>query len=99
MGFGKDKDNLKLNSRSNTTMSVTVAPKEGNFESLIPSVHTANIDDFADNIGTNQRDGLSKNEASRRLEQCGENLLKDTHKVSAINVLIGQLGALAWNCG
>ncbi|TFL01470.1 sodium transport ATPase [Pterulicium gracile] len=91
MGFGKDKDNLKLNSRSNTTMSVTVAPKEGNFESLIPSVHTANIDDFADNIGTNQRDGLSKNEASRRLEQCGENLLKDTHKVSAINVLIGQL--------
>lgn len=90
--FSNDEKNLKLASRTNTGTSVTVPPKENNFENIIPSVHTVTSEKLASDIGTNQGDGLSKNEAKRRLETVGENLLKDTHKVSALNVLIGQLG-------
>jgi Na+-exporting ATPase len=89
--FSKEKHGVGLNSRSNTTMSVTVPPNETNFDSIIPSVHTTTGSKLATDLGTTQNDGLSKNEAGRRLETHGENLLNDTTSVSAIGVLIGQL--------
>lgn len=83
---------LRLNSRTNTTISVTVAPNVPDLLSVAPLAHTLSIQQLIDDLGTSQAEGLSKNEALRRLERYGENLLQGDDKVSAWKVLIGQLG-------
>ncbi|KAK0455617.1 uncharacterized protein EV420DRAFT_1552259 [Desarmillaria tabescens] len=84
-------DRLKLNSRTNTNYSVTVHPTNPNFINLASSAHTYTIEELVSEIGTSRTDGLSKNEAHRRLERYGENLLKGRTGVSAWRVLVGQL--------
>ncbi|KAK0227152.1 hypothetical protein EDD85DRAFT_160664 [Armillaria nabsnona] len=84
-------DKLKLSSRTNTNYSVTVPPTNPNFSNVASSAHTFTIEELVSEIGTSRTDGLSKNEAHRRLERCGENLLKGRTGVSAWRVLVGQL--------
>ncbi|KAL0959255.1 hypothetical protein HGRIS_014526 [Hohenbuehelia grisea] len=82
---------LKLSSRTSTVVSVSVAPNNPNFASVASIAHTLGIDQILDELGTSDVHGLTKNEAKRRLENCGENILEGTTGVSALQVLIGQL--------
>jgi magnesium-transporting ATPase (P-type) len=91
MIFSKQPD-LDLNRRTDTTISVTVAPKSHDFTAVTPVSHTLTVAELLEELGTSQSDGLSKNEAARRLETCGENVLDGTDGVSALRVLVGQLG-------
>lgn len=84
-------DKLKLTSRTNTTLSVTVPPSNPNFAAPGPTAHTLTVQQLAEDLGTSQTDGLSKNESARRLESCGPNLLDGDGGVSALEVLIKQL--------
>ncbi|KAF9457771.1 sodium transport ATPase, partial [Collybia nuda] len=86
----KRNNGLELNSRTSTTYSVTVPPKNPDFTSVAPSAHTLTVSQLIEDLGTSQADGLSKNEAARRLESCGENVLKGEDGVSALRVLLGQ---------
>ncbi|KAJ3511928.1 hypothetical protein NLJ89_g3815 [Agrocybe chaxingu] len=88
--FGRRKD-LKLGSRTDTTISVTVPPRNPNFISVAPSAHTLTPEQILEDLGASPNDGLSRNEAARRLESCGENLLQGKGGVSAWKVLFGQL--------
>lgn len=88
----KREKGLALDSRTNTTFSVTVPPNNPDFSSVASSAHTVTTSQLISDLGTSQADGLSKNEAARRLETCGENILKGDNGVSALRVLIGQLG-------
>ncbi|RDB26013.1 Calcium-transporting ATPase 3 [Hypsizygus marmoreus] len=106
--FTRRNDGLKLTSRTNTTLSVTVPPKNPDFTSVAPSAHVVSIQHLVEDIGTSQADGLSKNEAARRLESCGPNALEGDSGVSALEVLIKQfanaltlvlIGALALSFG
>ncbi|TRM60619.1 hypothetical protein BD626DRAFT_549599 [Schizophyllum amplum] len=83
--------NLKLNSRTNTTQTVTVDPKNPDFTSVASYAHTQSVDQIVSDLGTSASDGLSKNESGRRLESHGENLLKGKDGVSAWRVLLGQI--------
>lgn len=89
--FNASSDRLKLSSRTNTNCSVTVPPTNPNFSDVASSAHTFVIEELVSEIGTSQTDGLSKNEAHRRLERYGENLLKGRTGVSAWRVLVRQL--------
>ncbi|KAL0948852.1 hypothetical protein HGRIS_008973 [Hohenbuehelia grisea] len=88
---GSKRSDLKLTSRTNTTISVSVAPNNPDFTSVAPIAHTLSTEDILDELGTSDVHGLTKNEAKRRLEHCGENILEGSTGVSAIKVLIGQL--------
>jgi magnesium-transporting ATPase (P-type) len=84
---------LKLNSRTNTTISVSVPPANPDFTAVAIDAHVTTIPQLLSDLGTSDVHGLTKNEAARRLETHGENLLEGKDGVSAIRVLIGQLGA------
>ncbi|KAF8897450.1 sodium transport ATPase [Infundibulicybe gibba] len=81
---------LKLTSRTNTTLSVTVPPKNPDFASIVPLAHTLSVSQLIEDLGTSKVDGLSKNEATRRLETSGENILEGEDGVSAVKVLVRQ---------
>lgn len=91
MGLFKQKPDLQLSSRLDT---VTVSPNNPDFSSLIPYVHTIPSKQALQDLGSSEADGLSSNEADRRLETCGENLLDGDDGISAIKVLLGQLGKI-----
>jgi magnesium-transporting ATPase (P-type) len=94
MGFFSSKPSgLDLDRRTDTTISVSVPPKIQDFTSITPLAHTLTVKDIVEQLGTSSGDGLSKNEAARRLESCGENLLEGGDTVSAWKVFIKQLGA------
>ncbi|KAF8660097.1 hypothetical protein AX16_001655 [Volvariella volvacea WC 439] len=84
-------NDLRLGSRTNTTISITVPPNVPDLTSVAPIAHTLSVQQVVDDLGTSQADGLSKNEALRRIERYGENLLNGDDGVSALHVLIGQL--------
>ncbi|KAF8974224.1 hypothetical protein BDZ97DRAFT_2052904 [Flammula alnicola] len=90
MGLFSRRSDLRLSSRIDTTISVTVPPKNREFSSVALSAHTQTSEQMLDDLGASQNDGLSKNEVARRLESCGENLLQGTGGVSACRVLGGQ---------
>lgn len=92
MGIFCRHSDLKLSSRTDTTLSVTFPPQNPDFSSIIPIAHTLTPQQVLEDLGVSQNDGLSKNEASRRLESYGENLLQGKVSVSAWRVLLGQLG-------
>lgn len=96
MGIFKKSTGLELNRRTDTTISVTVAPNNPDFTSVASYAHTLSVQQLVEELGTSARDGLSKNESIRRLEQCGENLLQGKDGVSALRVFIGQLGEFAF---
>ncbi|RXW14101.1 hypothetical protein EST38_g11756 [Candolleomyces aberdarensis] len=92
MGFFSSKPSgLDLDRRTDTTISVSVPPKIQDFTSITTLSHTLTVKEIAEQLGTSQGDGLSKNEAVRRLETCGENLLEGGDSVSAWKVFIKQL--------
>ncbi|KAF5379843.1 hypothetical protein D9615_005799 [Tricholomella constricta] len=91
MGIFTRNNGLKLTSRTNTTLSVTVPPANPDYTSLGPTAHTLTVKQLTEDLGTSHADGLSKNEAARRLESCGPNMLDGDNGVSAIEVLIKQL--------
>ncbi|KAF9476056.1 sodium transport ATPase [Pholiota conissans] len=90
MHFFKRKPDLKLGSRTNTTISFSV-PAQKDFESIAATAHVSPVEDVLRDVGVTTGDGLSKNEAARRLEAHGENLLQGKGGVSAWKVLTGQL--------
>ncbi|KAF9569016.1 sodium transport ATPase [Agrocybe pediades] len=90
MGIFSRNNDLRLSSRTDTNFSVTVPAKVQDFSSLAPIAHTLTVDQLLEDFGTSRDDGLSKNEAARRLQTCGENLLQGKGGVSAIRVLMGQ---------
>lgn len=89
--FKKKSTGVELNRRTDTTISVTVAPQNPDFLDVTPKAHTLSVSKLVADLGTSVTDGLSKNEAARRLQTYGENLLKGDGGVSAWKVLIGQL--------
>ncbi|CAA7264368.1 unnamed protein product [Cyclocybe aegerita] len=91
MGIFSQKQGVKLGSRSGTTTSVTVPPNNPDFSSIAPVAHTLTPEQIFADLGTNPADGLSKNEAARRLETYGENLLAGKGGVSAWKVFFSQL--------
>lgn len=91
MGFFKRRPDLSLSSRIDT---VTVPAKVDDFATILPVAHILTPSEIFDGLGTSKTDGLSRNEAARRLERCGENLLQSKEGVSAWRVLFGQLGEL-----
>ncbi|KAF8165431.1 sodium transport ATPase [Crassisporium funariophilum] len=91
MGIFNRRSDLRLNSRTDTTLSVTVPPKNPDFASVASSAHTITAEQLFEDLNTSQNDGLSRNEAARRLEIYGENLLQGKDGVSAWRVLFGQL--------
>jgi magnesium-transporting ATPase (P-type) len=93
MGIFKKSTGLELNRRTDTTISVTVAPNNPDFTAVAGYAHTLTVQQLIEELGTSANDGLSKNEAVRRLESHGENLLQGKEGVSAWRVFIGQLGA------
>jgi P-type Na+/K+ transporter len=90
--FKKKGSGVELNRRTDTTISVTVPAQNPDFFDVTPKAHTLSVSRLARDLGTSITDGLSKNEAARRLQTYGENLLKGDGGVSAWKVLIGQLG-------
>lgn len=92
MGIFKKSSGLKLDRRTDTTISITVAPNNPDFTSVAEYAHTLTVQELTEELGTSATDGLSKNESVRRLESHGENLLKGKDGVSAWKVFIGQLG-------
>ncbi|KAJ7102431.1 sodium transport ATPase [Mycena belliarum] len=90
MGLFKSEktSNLQLSSRIDT---VTVAPPNPDFSAIIPYAHTISASEALQNLASSEEDGLSKNEAARRLETCGENLLDGDNGVSALRILFAQL--------
>lgn len=88
--FGRRRD-LKLASRTNTTVSFSVPPQQ-DFSYIASHAHVLSVDQVLIDGGVSVDDGLSKNEAARRLANCGENLLQGKGGVSAWRVLTGQLG-------
>lgn len=91
MGFFKP-SRLELNRRTDTTISVTGVTPLQDLTAITPVAHTLTVQQLLDQFKTSASDGLSKNEAYRRLEQYGENLLDDGDGVSAWKVLVRQLG-------
>lgn len=92
MNFFRRNPDLKLSSRVDTTLSVTLPPQNPDFSSVVPIAHTLTPQQILEDLGVSRNDGLSKNEAARRLESCGENLLQGKVSISAWRVLLGQLG-------
>ncbi len=92
LAFLRRDSSLRLTSRTNTTLSVTVPPNNPNFSSVALTAHTLTPQHVASDLGTSIADGLSQNEAGRRLETYGENLLTDSGGVSTLKILTGQLG-------
>ncbi|PFH51106.1 hypothetical protein AMATHDRAFT_3370 [Amanita thiersii Skay4041] len=84
-------NNLRLNSRTTTTVSVSLPANLADFFSCVQTAHTISVKQLLEDLGTSQADGLTKNEAARRLETCGENLLIGQTGVSAVGVLVRQL--------
>jgi P-type Na+/K+ transporter len=93
MGMFKKQNNLKLDRRTDTTISVTVAPNNPDFTSVVTYAHTISVQQLTEELGTSATDGLSKNEAVRRLETHGENLLQGKDGISAWSVFVKQLGS------
>ncbi|KAG2008873.1 calcium-transporting ATPase [Coprinopsis cinerea AmutBmut pab1-1] len=85
------KTGVELNRRTETTISVTVAPQNPDFFSVTPKSHTLTPARLAEDLGTSLTDGLSRNEAARRLATYGENVLEGDGGISIWKVLIGQL--------
>jgi len=95
MGIFTTRNDLKLSRRTDTTISVTVAPTNPDFTAVAGYAHTLTVQQLTEELGTSANDGLSKNEAIRRLESHGENVLKGKEGVSAWRVFIGQLGRVS----
>jgi len=93
MGIMGRNKGVKLGSRSGTTTSVTLPTNNPALSSVAPLAHTLSPRQIFTDLGTNPTDGLSKNEAARRLESCGENLLTGEGGISAWRVFFSQLGA------
>ncbi|PPQ92400.1 hypothetical protein CVT25_008750 [Psilocybe cyanescens] len=91
MGIFNRNPDLKLNSRTDTTISVSVPPKVRDFTTIAPVAHTLSASELLEDLGVSENDGLSSNEAARRIQSCGENLLQGKEGVSAWRVLLGQL--------
>ncbi|KAF9498331.1 calcium-transporting ATPase 3 [Pleurotus eryngii] len=85
-----DKSHLKLGSRTNTTVSVSVTPGSPDFTLVAPVAHTFSIDKLSSELGTSVSDGLTRSEALRRLDSYGENVLAGKGGVSALRVLVAQ---------
>ncbi|KAG6836367.1 hypothetical protein H0H93_008728 [Arthromyces matolae] len=96
MGFFKHGYDLKIKSRTNTVSSSTGGGDLPNIDyaSLGPIAHTLSVEQLVERLITSQKNGLSKNEAARRLQTCGSNALEGDEGVSALEVLIKQLGVL-----
>ncbi|KAG6863997.1 hypothetical protein C0991_001266 [Blastosporella zonata] len=82
---------MKLRSRTSTATSGTLVSTGIDYASLVPRAHTLTVGQLADDIGTSITEGLSRDEAFRRLETCGPNVLEGDEGVSAMEVLIKQL--------
>lgn len=87
----KKNNNLKLDRRTDTTISVTVPPVNPDFTSVASYAHTITVQQLTEELGTSATDGLSKNESVRRLESHGENLLEGNDGISAWSVFVKQL--------
>lgn len=85
-----DKSLLKLGSRTNTAVSVSVTPGSPDFTLVAPVAHTFSIDKLSSELGTSVSDGLTRSEALRRLDSYGENVLAGKGGVSALRVLVAQ---------
>ena len=92
MGVFTRSNNLRLDSRTDTTISYSVPPKTSDFTSVASTAHTLPYEQILEDLGVNEKDGLTKNEAQRRLQSCGENLLEGKGGVTAWRVLVSQLG-------
>ncbi|KAG6829048.1 hypothetical protein H0H92_005879 [Tricholoma furcatifolium] len=61
------------------------------YASAGPKAHILTMHELADELGTSLKEGLSRNEAERRLQVCGANVLAGDDEVSAILILFKQI--------
>ena len=88
--FRRNNDRVALGSRTET---VTLPSAPGvDFSSFAPSAHMLSRSDLLTSYNTSQTDGLSRAEALRRLQRYGENMLEGGTGVSALHILLAQLG-------
>ncbi|KIJ35526.1 hypothetical protein M422DRAFT_180761 [Sphaerobolus stellatus SS14] len=71
--------------------TLSVLPANPDFLSVAETAHIQTRIQVLRDLGSSQDNGLTNNDASRRLTAYGENVLIRTAKVSAWNVLFGQL--------
>jgi P-type Ca2+ transporter type 2C len=71
-----------------------VVPASDEAEPLLPHWHTADGADIAARLGTSSSQGLSPQEASRRLMRGGANAMPSLQQRSELSILLGQFSGL-----
>ena len=89
MRFSRGRSGIQIDSRLDT---VSVKPENPDFVQVAATAHTRTRTHIVRDLGSSEDNGLTKNEATRRLMTYGENLLQGESKVSAIKVLVSQIG-------
>src|SRR5260370_76604 len=71
-----------------------LVPQGEGAEPLLPHWHTADGADIAERLGTSSSQGLSPQEASRRLMRGGANAMPSLQQRSELSILLGQFSGL-----
>src|SRR5258708_607687 len=71
-----------------------IVPAGAEAEPLLPHWHTADGADIAERLGTSSSQGLSPQEASRRLMRGGANAMPSLQQRSELSILLGQFSGL-----
>jgi P-type Ca2+ transporter type 2C len=71
-----------------------IVPSSDEAEPLLPHWHTADGADIAERLGTSSSQGLSPQEASRRLTRGGANAMPSLRQRSELSILLGQFSGL-----
>ncbi|KAF9452467.1 sodium transport ATPase [Macrolepiota fuliginosa MF-IS2] len=86
--FQKKRTSHETGGPINTTPQI---PKNNSdFTGINSTAHTLTPQQITTELSTSVMGGLSKDEALRRLESCGENILQGGGGISALRVLLGQ---------
>lgn len=84
----KESTGISLNASVDT---VTVRP---DFAAISQAAHVRAAGDVVEDLESSEGYGLSDSEATRRLNQYGRNVLKGGYRISALSVLVRQLGTV-----
>src|SRR5262249_17275783 len=81
-------------SRIAALLRAEVVPASDETEPLLPHWHTADAADIAERLGTSSSQGLSPQEASRRLMRGDANAMPTLRQRSELSILLGQFSGL-----
>src|SRR5215471_9532016 len=81
-------------SRTAALLRGEIVPASDETEPSLQQWHTADGADIANRLGTSSSQGLSREEASRRLMRSGANAMPSLQQRSDLSILLGQFGGL-----